>query len=129
MEADGAAFEAALWAKPRDTPTTSVSAVRTTRNRRGFMAFPFSLAAGPHPRRELTLTPRRGFSRPRRRVAAGDFHCRPGPPPAAERHLHRRAGSPVLGAASPRALFKSPGAPPPPRTTPNPPPRLCRPAR
>src|SRR2546428_5261546 len=81
MEADGAAFDAALWANPRDTPTTSVSAVRTTRNRRGFMAFPFSLAAGPHPRRELTLTPRRGFSRPRRGVAPGAFYLPPGPPP------------------------------------------------
>src|SRR3989442_3230734 len=81
MEADGAAFEAALWAKPRDTPTTSVSAVRTTRNRRGFMAFPFSLAAGPHPPRELTLTPRRGFSRPRPRVAPTPFTCRGVPPP------------------------------------------------
>src|SRR2546427_13285469 len=81
MEADGAAFDAALWANPRDTPTTSVSAVRTTRNRRGLMAFPFSLAAGPHPRRELKLTPRRGFLRPRRGVAAGAFYRPLAPPP------------------------------------------------
>src|SRR5882672_1390978 len=31
----------------------------------------FSLAAGPHPRRELPLTPSRGFTRPRLGVAAG----------------------------------------------------------
>src|SRR5882672_1102451 len=31
----------------------------------------FSLAAGPHPRRELSLTPSRGFTRPRLGVAAG----------------------------------------------------------
>src|SRR2546425_9633921 len=99
MEADGAAFEAALWAKPRDTPTTSVSAVRTTRNRRGFMAFPFSLAAGPHPRRELTLTPRRGFSRLRRGVAAGAFHWRRGPPPPPDLRLHPPPGFHVPRAA------------------------------
>ena len=32
-----------------------------------------SMAAGPHPRRELTLTLRLGFARPRLSVAAGAF--------------------------------------------------------
>src|SRR3989442_10260021 len=31
----------------------------------------FSLAAGPHPRRALSLTPRLGFARPRLGIAAG----------------------------------------------------------
>src|SRR5205809_7347930 len=33
----------------------------------------FALALGPHPQRELTLTPRRGFPGPRLGVAAGAF--------------------------------------------------------
>src|SRR3989475_6345799 len=56
----------------------------------------FSLALGPHPQRELTLTPRLGFPRPRLGappqrgcraggpgVAAGAFHWRWGPTPSA----------------------------------------------
>src|SRR5882762_581831 len=42
----------------------------------------FSLAPGPHPRRELTLMPRFGFTSPRLGMAAGAFHWRRGPPPA-----------------------------------------------
>src|SRR3989442_1631270 len=38
-----------------------------------------SLALGPHPQRELTLTPRRGFPCPRLGVAAGALHWRWGP--------------------------------------------------
>src|SRR5688572_25015398 len=38
---------------------------------RAFVAHLYLLAAGPHPRGELTLTPRLGFARPRLGVAAG----------------------------------------------------------
>src|SRR2546427_130277 len=38
-----------------------------------------SLALGPHPQRELTLTPRRGFPCPRLGVAAGALHWGRGP--------------------------------------------------
>src|SRR2546427_5935772 len=41
----------------------------------------FSLAAGPHPRRDLSLTRRLGFSGPRQRVAAGAFFTGGGAPP------------------------------------------------
>ena len=41
----------------------------------------FALAPGPHPRRELTLTPRGGFACPPRGVAAGASALAPGPHP------------------------------------------------
>src|SRR2546422_858788 len=40
----------------------------------------FSLALGPHPQRDLSLTPRLGFTRPRLGVAAGAFSLALGPP-------------------------------------------------
>src|SRR5438128_2159779 len=42
----------------------------------------FSLALGPHPQRDLSLTPRLGFTGPRLGVAAGAFSLALGPPPA-----------------------------------------------
>src|SRR3989454_4466744 len=52
----------------------------------------FALAAGPHPRRELTLTPRRGFPVrgevwPQALPAYPAYPARPASEPAADRHL------------------------------------------
>src|SRR2546422_3151912 len=61
----------------------------------------FSLAPGPHPRRELTLMPRLGFARPRLGMAAGAFQSR-WPPPQRELTLMPRLGfaRPRLGMAA-----------------------------
>src|SRR5204862_3189397 len=58
----------------------------------------FALAPGPHPRRELTLTPRGGFACPPRGVAAGAFALAPGP-----HRLHPNAAA-ALGAPPQREL-------------------------
>src|SRR2546428_23953 len=47
------------------------------------VSFFFSLALGPHPQRQLSLTPRLGFTRPRLGVAAGAFSLALGNPPPA----------------------------------------------
>src|SRR3989441_3976028 len=55
-------------------------------------SLPFSPALGPHPQRELSLTPRLGFTRPRLRVAAGAFSLALGPHPQRELSLTPRLG-------------------------------------
>src|SRR2546428_490875 len=84
----------------------------------------FSLAPGPHPRRELTLMPRLGFARPRLGMAAGAFQSR-WPHPQRELTL-----MPRLGFARPRlrmaaGAFQSPWPPPPRQATPMAPPRFA----
>src|SRR5438093_9162199 len=77
------------------------------------------LAPGPHPRRELTLTPRLGFACPRLGVAAGASfsYWRQGPPPARTdadaslaallgRQRRRAAGAYVSNGAGPH-FFQS----------------------
>src|SRR2546428_5037362 len=56
------------------------------------VSLPFSPALGPHPQRELSLTPRLGFTRPRLRVAAGAFSLALGPHPQRELSLTPRLG-------------------------------------
>ena len=50
------------------------------------------LALGPHPQRELTLTPRGGFAGSPRGVAAGAFPLALGPHPQRDLTLTPRAG-------------------------------------
>src|SRR2546428_7540822 len=80
-----------------------------------------SLALGPHPQRELTLTPRRGFPCPRLGVAAGALHWGWGPTTV---FLSRRG-------AHPPPRFSVPCPPPPPPAVadlpPHPPPGFPRP--
>src|SRR2546428_11355939 len=64
----------------------------------------FSLALGPHPQRDLSLTPRLGFTGPRLGVAAGAFSLALGPPNASFR-LHLASDLHVLGSVWPQALF------------------------
>src|SRR6266498_1631938 len=54
----------------------------------------FALALGPHPQRDLTLTPRGGFACPPRGVAAGAFALALGPHPQRDLTLTPRRGFP-----------------------------------
>ncbi len=57
---------------------------RRRKNYSQHLVYFFPLAAGPHPRRELTLTPRLGSTCPRLGVAAGAFPLALGPYPRRE---------------------------------------------
>src|SRR3989442_6024142 len=63
------------------------------------------MALGPHPQRELTLTPRLGFTRPRLGVAAGAFTGAGAPPPARTNADASPSDSHALGSAWPQALL------------------------
>src|SRR5712671_5127992 len=67
-------------------PAEPVRALAPTLNRNDRLeaVIFFPLALGPHPQRELTVTPRRGYPCPRRGVAAGAFPLALGPHPQRE---------------------------------------------
>ena len=77
----------------------------------------YSLAAGPHPRRELTLTPSLGSPCPRSGVAAGASFTGGGapPPPRTDADTFARISMSSLRCGR-RRFFTGGGAPPPPRT-------------
>src|SRR2546426_11203170 len=81
------------------SPSVRIASVSARWIFRMIVGLTFLLASGPHPRRERTLTPRRGYARPRL-----------GAPP----QRGCRAGGPGVAAGAPVRFQPDPPPPPPP---------------
>src|SRR5207247_8339697 len=85
----------------RPTLAGQSAAATISQSGKALSSLHYSLAAGPHPRRELTLTPRLGSACPRLGVAAGASYTGAQTPPPARSHA---AASPPIRIPPARTL-------------------------